>query len=176
LFRLERLSPLAANTKDGGQPRGQDSAREYSRDRGDTQQRDGWWNDWRFGDGKEGWEDQPKTCEQRQASVNKETERLKRSSESQHKKIGWQVDYQKWYVDRHQLTPEGFAELVATTETDKTEAKEAINALANPTVDCARAVENDKLLLQINKQTVLGALRDYHVDAINITYAVQAAK
>ncbi len=154
----------------------QNAARQFSHQRGEREQRDGWWNDWRFGEGKENWENQPRTCEQRQASVNRETDRLKRSSDSQYKKIGWQVDYQKWYVDRHQLTPEGFEELIATTEIDKTEAKEAINALVSPTVDCAQAVENDKLLLQQNKQPVLTALRDYHVDAINITYAVQASK
>lgn len=154
----------------------QGQAREFSRQRGDKEFNDAWWNDWRFGEGRENWEDRPQTCEQRQSIANRETDRLKRSAFTQHKKIGWQVDFQKWYADRHELEPSNWQELLDEADASKAQASSAINALAHPEIDCEQPKENDKTVLQQNKEPVLSALRDYHIDALNITYAVQIAK
>lgn len=148
------------------------SDKDYNKHRGDS-----WWSDWRFGDGKKDWEDEPETCEERQESIDRQTKRLKDSSSRQLKRLSWQISFNKWYVDEHELEPENFEQMLTDADANKTEAKEAINALVSPTVDCEEGtVEADKALLQLSKQPVIMALRDYHIDAVNISYAVQAAQ
>lgn len=141
----------------------------------DNQRGGGWWGDWRFNNGRENHPDQ-NSCEARQANANKQTDRLKQASQFMLSRLAWQVNSQEQYASKHNLSPENFDALKTTANTDKTTAQNAINVLNDPQIDCSQDRSNDASVLQANKKPVLEALRVYNIDAVNISYAVQAAR